>query len=282
MRHLKATPIISALIGGAVAAIVLAFAHPFAGRSSTNVVVPATGATAFASQVSGATALTPRQVYEKDAPGVVAIRASGPASSAAAGASPFGGASGGTRTDTGTGIVLTSTGMILTNDHVIDGATSITVSLDGSKGRTATARVVGADPSKDLALLKIEPAGATLHPIKLAAAWQSVEVGDAAYAIGNPFGLNWTLTTGIVSALGRAIKAPDGSAIPGVIQTDAALNPGNSGGPLLDSYGSVIGVNSQILSSGSSTGGQGGSEGVGFAISTTTIRTFLAGLNAGV
>jgi S1-C subfamily serine protease len=282
MRHLKATPIISALIGGAAAAIILAFAHPFPSHTQTHVIVPATGSTAFASQASGATALTPRQIYERDAHGVVAIRASSPASSSNGAASPFGGGSAGTRTDTGTGIVLTSTGLILTNDHVIDGATSITVSLDGSKGRTATARVVGADRSKDLALLKIEPAGATLHPIRLAASSQSIEVGDPAYAIGNPFGLNWTLTTGIVSALNREIKAPDGSVIPNVIQTDAALNPGNSGGPLLDAYGEVIGVNSQILSSGSSTGAQGGSEGVGFAISTTTIRTFLAAFHAGV
>jgi S1-C subfamily serine protease len=280
MRHLKATPIISALVGGAAAAIILAFAHP--GHTSTHVVVPATGATAFASQVNGATALTPRQIYERDAGGVVAIRASSAAASSSGSASPFGGQSGATRTDTGTGIVLTSTGLILTNDHVVDGATSITVSLDGSKGHTATAHLVGADRSKDLALLKIDPAGAVLHPIKLAASSKGIEVGDPAYAIGNPFGLNWTLTTGIVSALGREIKAPDGSAIPDVIQTDAALNPGNSGGPLLNTYGEVIGVNSQILSSGSSKGAQGGSEGVGFAISTSTIRRFLAAVNAGV
>jgi S1-C subfamily serine protease len=280
MRRLKATPIISAVIGGAAAALILAFAHPFATHTQNRVVVPATGATAFASQVRGPASLTPRQIYERDARGVVAIRASS-ATPGSAGSSPFGGGQGATRTDTGTGIVLTGTGLILTNEHVIDGATSITVSLDGSSGHTAAARVVGADRSKDLALLRIDPAGAALHPLKLASS-PSTEVGDPAYAIGNPFGLNWTLTTGIVSALNREIKAPDGTVIPNVIQTDAALNPGNSGGPLLDAYGEVIGVNSQILSSGSSTGAQGGSEGVGFAISATTIRGFLAGLNTGV
>src|ERR1035437_7819634 len=244
MRHLKATPIISAVTGGAAAALILVFARPFASHTQTRVVIPAA------------------------------------ASSPGAG-TPFNAGQGATRTDTGTGIVLTSTGLILTNEHVIDGASSITVSLEGHSGRTATAHVVGADRSKDLALLRIDPAGATLHPLKLASS-SGIEVGDPAYAIGNPFGLNWTLTTGIVSALHREIKAPDGTAIANVIQTDAALNPGNSGGPLLDASGEVIGVNSQILSSSSSTGAQGGSEGVGFAISTTTIRAFLAALNAGV
>jgi putative serine protease PepD len=280
MRHLQATPIISAVIGGGAAALILAFAHPFAANSTRRVVLPATGATAFASQVSPASPLTPREIYERDAHGVVAIRASA-AATGAGGALPFGGAGSATRTDTGTGIVLSATGLILTNEHVIDGATSIYVSLDGSKGRTVTAHVVGADRSRDLALLRIDAAGTTLHPLALASS-PSIEVGDPAYAIGNPFGLNWTLTTGIVSALGRAIKAPDGSAIDGVIQTDAALNPGNSGGPLIDAYGQVIGVNSQILSSSSSAGAQGGSEGVGFAISTKTIRAFLASLHAGV
>jgi S1-C subfamily serine protease len=281
MRHLKATPIISAVTGGAAAALILVFAHPFATHTQTRVVIPATGATAFASHLSGSASLTPRQVYERDARGVVAIRASSAAASSPGAGTPFNGGQGATRTDTGTGIVLTSTGLILTNEHVIDGASSITVSLEGHSGRTATAHVVGADRSKDLALLRIDPAGATLHPLKLASS-SGIEVGDPAYAIGNPFGLNWTLTTGIVSALHREIKAPDGTAIANVIQTDAALNPGNSGGPLLDASGEVIGVNSQILSSSSSTGAQGGSEGVGFAISTTTIRAFLAALNAGV
>ena len=281
MRHLKSTPIISAVIGGTAAALVLVFAHPFAARTQTLVVVPAAGATAFASQLSGATALTPREVYERDARGVVAIRASSAASATARSGSPLGGEQSTTRTDTGTGILLSSSGLVLTNDHVIEGASTITVSLDGKSGRTATAHLVGADRSKDLALLRISPAGTTLHPLALASS-HAPEVGDAAYAIGNPFGLNWTLTTGIVSALNRQITAPDGSAIAGAIQTDAALNPGNSGGPLLDSAGAVIGVNSQILSSTSSGGGQGGSQGVGFAISTATIRAFLAKLGSPV
>jgi putative serine protease PepD len=171
--------------------------------------------------------------------------------------------------------------LILTNNHVVEGASQITVSLDGAGGTTRTARVVAADPTKDLALLRIDTSGLQLHPLKLAPA-TGVEVGEPAYAIGNPFGLNWTLTTGVVSALNRTIKAPDGASITGAIQTDAALNPGNSGGPLLDDHGLVIGVNSQIVSGSASAGSQGGSSGVGFAISTATVRAFLASRNVTV
>jgi putative serine protease PepD len=140
--------------------------------------------------------------------------------------------------------------------------------------------VIATDPSHDLALLKISPSGLTLHPLSLANS-SATQVGDPAYAIGNPFGLNWTLTTGVVSAVNRQIKAPDEATISHVIQTDAALNPGNSGGPLINASGAVIGVNSQIASA-STSGGQGGSTGVGFAISSNTVKTFLQGAHAGI
>jgi S1-C subfamily serine protease len=272
MRHRRSLPILSAALGGVIAAAALLVAQPFGASADKTVTRPAAASTAFASQFTAST-LTPRQVYERDAPGVVAIRASS-AASAASGASEGGeGVSG--RTDTGSGIVLTTSGLILTNEHVVDGARSITVALDGQHGRTRTATVVAADRSRDLALLRIDPTGLTLHPLKLAGS--AASVGESAFAIGNPFGLNWTLTTGIVSAINRQIKAPDGTAITHVIQTDAALNPGNSGGPLLDSNGAVIGINSQIVSSSAGAVG-GASSGVGFAIASETIKRFVVPL----
>jgi len=163
---------------------------------------------------------------------------------------------------------------------VIDGAGSITVSLDGSSSRRRSATVLGESRSLDLAVLKIDAAGLQLHPLALASS-ASVQVGDPAYAIGNPFGLDWTLTTGIISALNREITSPSGATISHVLQTDAALNPGNSGGPLIDAAGSVIGVNSQIASP-SGTAVQTGSTGVGFAISSDTVRAYLSSLGVKV
>ncbi len=262
MRNVKAVSLVSMLVGAAAAALAIVLAQPGAG-ASRHVVLSGSGRTAYAASTAGSATLTPRQVYEADAPGVVAIRASGRESG-----------------DSGTGIVVGASGLILTNNHVIEGAGSITVSLDGRSGHTRPATVVGADPNSDLALLRIDPAGVTLHPLRFASG-ASVEVGAPAYAIGNPFGLDWTLTSGLVSALDRQIQAPDGAKIEHAIQTDAALNPGNSGGPLIDSHGRVIGVNAQIVSGSRTANGQGGSSGVGFAISSATVASFLAGVHAG-
>jgi S1-C subfamily serine protease len=278
MNNAKAVTLISAAIGGLAAALAILLGHPFAAGTQKQVLVRPSGGTTFASQVTATTPLTPREVYERDARGVVAIRAT--SSAAPQALSPFGAEQGRGQTDTGTGIVLSTNGLIVTNDHVVERARTITVSLDGSSGQTRQASVVATDPSHDLALLKISPNGLTLHPLSLANS-SATQVGDPAYAIGNPFGLNWTLTTGVVSALNRQIKAPDEATISHVIQTDAALNPGNSGGPLINASGAVIGVNSQIASA-SSSGGQGGSTGVGFAISSNTVKTFLQGAHAGV
>jgi putative serine protease PepD len=278
MRRPRSITILSATLGGVAAALTIAIVHP---SSSVNhdVVVRSGASTAFAAASSGASTLTPRAIYERDAHGVVAIRAE---SSGTVVQTPFGSRrSEGEQVDTGTGIVLSDGGLILTNDHVVANASSITVSLDGMSEHTRTAKLLAADPSKDLALLRIEPAGVTLHPLTLAAS-ATREVGEPAYAIGNPFGLNWTLTTGVVSALQRTIKSPNGTAITGAIQTDAALNPGNSGGPLLDAQGTVIGINSQIVSGSSSATGEGGSSGVGFAISMATVRSFLAAQHVSV
>jgi putative serine protease PepD len=153
---------------------------------------------------------------------------------------------------------------------VIEGSNNITVKLGSGKAKAA--KVVGADPSTDLALLKIDTGSGKLTPLKLADS-SKVQIGDPTFAIGNPFGLEDTLTTGVISATERDISAPNGFSISGVLQTDAALNPGNSGGPLLNAQGQVIGVNSQIETGGGGGGsGQGSNTGVGFAIPSNTVR----------
>ncbi len=178
---------------------------------------------------------------------------------------------------TGSGFVVSSDGLIVTNDHVVDGATQVQVKI-GTSGKAQDAQVVGVDASHDLALLKVD--ASNLKALDLGDS-SSVGVGDATYAIGNPYGLDHTLTTGIVSALNRDLQSPNGSTIRGAIQTDAALNPGNSGGPLLDASGQVIGVNAQIATGGNSSGGQGGNVGIGFAIPASTVKSFLVEAKAG-
>ncbi len=163
---------------------------------------------------------------------------------------------------TGSGFVWDGAGHVVTNAHVIQGANAATVQL--ADGRAFDARLVGFDTGHDLAVLRIEgedlPAPLSLAPP------EPPEVGSRVLAIGNPFGLDWTLTTGIVSALDREIPAEDGRTIRGLIQTDAAINPGNSGGPLLDSGGRIIGVNTAIYSP------SGGSAGIGFAVPVATVQ----------
>ncbi len=167
-------------------------------------------------------------------------------------------------TGTGSGFVYDADGHILTNYHVIAGADQLTVTL--STGEVYPATVVGRDSSNDLAVLSIN-AGSKLPPPLSLADSSALQVGQTVLAIGSPYGLQQTLTTGVVSALGRVIESPEANQFIGeVIQTDAAINPGNSGGPLLDTQSRVIGINSQILSS------SGSSSGIGFAISANTIR----------
>ena len=156
-------------------------------------------------------------------------------------------------------------GHVLTNAHVVDGAEKIEVTLgDLDSSQPVSARVVGEDPSTDVALLEVDAPSDQLHPLALGDSSQ-LQVGDSVVAIGNPFGLDRTVTTGIVSALQREIRAPNGFTINNVIQTDAAINPGNSGGPLLGADGRVIGINSQIESAGG-----GGNVGIGFAVPINT------------
>lgn len=261
MKRLFAPMLIAALAGAVVMLIaVIAFgASRSTGRQGSTPVVRTTEATSQSGSSTGtrrevaSTALTATQIYQRDSAGVVAIRAV-----TAEGE------------DSGTGIVLNEQGLILTNDHVVAGASNIVAGPGTSSKVTRTATLVGEEANQDLALIKIDPSGLSLKPLNLVSS-SSVEVGDSVYAIGNPYGLDETLTRGIVSALGREISAPDGFKITGAIQTDAALNPGNSGGPLLNEQGEVIGVNSQIASDAArSEGTQPGSTGVGFAISSNT------------
>ena len=211
--------------------------------------------------------LDTRGIYAKDAPGVAFVQSSGITTN-----TPFGSERG---VATGSGFVLDRRGDILTNAHVVDGAHKVTVRLGGSGG-AVPAQVRGTDNSNDLAVLRVDPSKVALHPLPLADS-SGVHVGDQVAAIGNPFGLDRTITAGIVSALQRQITAPDGFTIDHVIQTDAAINPGNSGGPLIDSQGRVIGINSQIA-----TGGNGDANvGIGFAIPIATSKQELPTLERG-
>jgi S1-C subfamily serine protease len=172
----------------------------------------------------------------------------------------------------GSGFVVDTQGYIVTNEHVVDGASQLKVTF--SDGTSAPATVLGQDPGDDLAVVKVDVPSDRLHPLSLADSSQ-VLVGQPAIAIGNPFNLHNTVTSGIVSALGRSRTSLNGRAIPDMIQTDAPANPGNSGGPLLDGQGNVIGVLTQIESP------VRGSVGVGFAIPSNTVSRQLAKLIVG-
>ena len=163
---------------------------------------------------------------------------------------------------TGSGIIWDDAGDVLTNFHVIEGASEATVRL--ADGRKFRASLVGASPDHDIALLRIGVAFHRPPPIPLGTSGD-LKVGQKVFAIGNPFGLDWTLTTGIVSALNRTLREPGGTSVQHLIQTDAAINPGNSGGPLLDSSGRLIGMNTAIYSP------SGASAGIGFAVPVDTI-----------
>lgn len=164
----------------------------------------------------------------------------------------------------GSGFIWDSAGHVVTNYHVIRGAQTLTVSLDDQS--QFPAKVVGVEPRKDIAVLKLDAPGVKLTPIRIAPNAAKLEVGQKTVAIGNPFGLDHTMTTGIVSALGRQVQGIGGVTIRDMIQTDAAINPGNSGGPLLDSSGHLIGMNTMIFSR------SGSSAGIGFAVPAAAIR----------
>ena len=198
-------------------------------------------------------------IYSRVSPGVVFVENDG---------------SGG-RSATGSGFVIDTAGHIVTNEHVVDGASSLSVRF-GENGDAIPAKLLGADRSSDLAVIQVDPSKVPggLHPVQLGSS-SSLRPGEPTIAIGSPFGLEGTVTTGIVSGLNRTIQAPSGFSISGAVQTDAAINPGNSGGPLLDAAGHVIGVNSQIATE------SGSNSGVGFAIPVDQVKKVVPVLEKG-
>ena len=171
----------------------------------------------------------------------------------------------------GSGFIIDKRGYVITNNHVVEDARSLEVTL--ASGRKVPARLIGRDPLNDLAVIKIDNAGEKLHIARLGDS-DPLQIGQLAIAIGNPFGLDRTVTTGVVSSLGRTLRTDAGREIRGLIQTDAAVNPGNSGGPLLNSRGEVIGINTAIFSP------TGGSVGIGFAIPINTVKRLVPELIA--
>ncbi|MCA1688154.1 MAG: trypsin-like peptidase domain-containing protein [Actinobacteria bacterium] len=238
----------SAVIGGLVTALFIFVGmerlEDGSGDVTIREVAPPGGA---AVEVSGNGASV-REVYTRDGPGVVSVDV----------ASSENGPAG------GSGFVLDEQGHIITNQHVVEGAEKISVEFAG--GVREEAEIVGEDPSTDVAVVKVDAAEGLLVPLTLGDS-STVGVGEPVIAIGNPLNVGISVTTGIVSGIGRPIKAPNDYTIEDAVQTDAAINPGNSGGPLLDSRGTVIGVNAQIASE------SGGFEGVGFAVPINTVKS---------
>src|SRR3954464_7153998 len=267
-RRTTAALVAVALASGAGGAAVYGLADG-GGSSSAPPPPPTPGPAAPpAAAVKTTGGLSVNQIYRQTNPGIVDIKVR---QSASAGTDQFGGGNGngngnGSSQESqaeGSGFVIDADGHVATNQHVVDGATSITVTF--ADGKTASAKVVGTDPSSDVGVIKVDAPKSELHPLAFGDS-NDVQVGDGVVAIGSPFGLEDTVTTGIVSALDRTIEAPNNFTISGAIQTDAAINHGNSGGPLLDSAGRVIGINSQIESD------SGGNDGIGFAVPSSIVQ----------
>jgi putative serine protease PepD len=248
----------AAVIGGGAGAAITTLADDGGSSSAATATTPAASGTNVAS-----TDLTVGQVAKKATSSVVEVDATG---SSGGSTFPF---DNGSQSSEGTGFVYDAKGDIVTNQHVVSGAGSVKVKF--SDGSSYTATVVGSDSATDVAILHVNAPASKLRPLSLADS-SKVAVGDGVVAIGNPFGLDGTVTSGIVSAVGREISSPDDTPIEGVIQTDAAINHGNSGGPLLDLHGEVIGITSQIQSEG------GGNDGVGFAVPSNTVRSIASQL----
>ena len=269
-RHGAVTLVVAAVLGGAVTSGILALTGTFGtGAASSGAVIQqaAASGTSAASTSSGDVS----GLFADTSPGVVQITSKGSSQSAGSGPFPQSGQS----EATGTGFVIDERGDILTAAHVVDGGSSITVTFQD--GSTHTASVSGKDDATDAAVIKVDPSGLDLHPLKLGDSG-SLQVGDELAAIGTPFGYSESLSTGVVSGLDRTIQAPNGFTVAHAIQTDAALNPGNSGGPVLDSAGDVIGIADQIATGG---GSSEANTGVGFAVPIDLVKSELSQLEAG-
>ena len=248
----RVAPLVAGLVlgAGAIAGAAIAFDDDDGGGATRTVTATETEPASLTAVQDGAL-LGVEDLYREASPGVVLIESG---------------------EGLGSGFVIDEEGSIVTNQHVVAGAQELTVTFDDET--QAPARVLGTDPGSDLALLDVDVPADELDPLPLGDL-ENVAVGEPVVAIGNPFGLERTITAGIVSALGRRIEAPDGFAIDGAIQTDAALNSGNSGGPLLDLEGNVIGVNSQIETR------SGGNVGIGYAVPVDTLKDVLEDLRQG-
>ncbi len=260
--RLLATAAACSVLGGAAGAGVVALSDGSSTpAASTTTAAASTTATRLVSDDTAAT--TAESVYASASPSVAHVTSTITQRTQ----TPFG-VQQQSGEATGTAFVVSADGLLVTNEHVVEGATAVKVAF--GTGRSYTARVVGQNASKDLAVLKIDTGTTKLQPLALADSSQ-VEVGEQAYAIGTPYGLDRTLTSGLISATDRTIQGTNGANITGALQTDAAINPGNSGGPLLDSDGRVIGVNSQIATSGTSDGNVG----IGFAVPASTVAAYV-------
>lgn len=243
--------LVSSVIGGLVATIFVFAGMSLLGEDYGDVNIrqaPPPVQDTQGSLEGGASGGSVEEVYNQDGPGVVSVDVS----------------SGQGEGGSGSGFVLDENGHIVTNQHVVDGANRVSVTFSGGERREA--EVVGEDASTDVAVLQVDAPEDILVPLTLGDS-QAVEVGEPVIAIGNPLDVGTSATTGIISGTGRPIKAPNNYTIDDAIQTDAAINPGSSGGPLLDARGAVIGVNSQIQSS------TGSFQGVGFAVPIDTVKS---------
>jgi S1-C subfamily serine protease len=258
--------LVVAVVGGGLALGGAAALGKLGDHTTVQQVAPAAQpATSTVQPARAQRGLSPEAIYKQDGPGVVQITAT---SVTQVPADPFNflPSTPQTSQSLGSGFVIDRSGHIVTNFHVIQGAQKVQVSFSGQD--QLPAEVVGKDRSTDLAVLKVDAHARALTPLPLGNS-DEVRVGDPVYAIGNPFGLTRTLTTGVVSAVQRQFFAPNGVPIDSAIQTDAAINHGNSGGPLIDASGRVIGVTSQIQTGGAQNQGN---VGIGFAIPVNTVR----------
>ena len=277
-RSFTSASLAAALVGAAVlgGGVALGGAALFGGLGRTTTVhevIPGAAPNSPVAFANSGKRLTINQVYRQSAPGVVQVTSTKVVRTPQDPffGNPFNLPDQQTEQALGSGFVISKAGYIITNYHVVAGASKVRVSF--SDGEDLAARVVGKDPSTDIAVLKVDAKSRALKPLPLGNS-DALQVGDAVVAIGNPLGYTRSITSGIVSALGRPIYAPNGFQIDHVIQTDAALNHGNSGGPLLNAQGQVVGVNSQIASSN----GSDANIGIGFAIPINTVRDVVAQL----
>jgi putative serine protease PepD len=278
-RFSRLIPIVAGAVAGVVIALVVASGSSSTHSVTTTVVQPSRGSTiptSFSANANGnGRGLTINQIYRNASPGVVDIVVTSNSQTPSFG--PGGGTSQQTQGE-GAGVVYDNQGDILTDEHVVAGATSVQVTFqDGLK---VPAKVLGTDPSTDVGVIKVDVPASELHPVSFADS-SAVQVGDPVVAIGSPFSLPETTTSGIVSQVGRSITAPNNYTIPEAIQTDAAINPGNSGGPLLDADGHVLGLNDQIETNNSTASGQGSNSGVGFAVPSNTVARIATAIIAG-